>query len=254
MRELILNIGRREFYPALFDLARQQFSVSQVTVMRFGAGRTVDIFSVQTVDTVPKAEPFVDLYTRSYYQRDPLRDLQLPSLSREICAKTITATEIDDTDYRERLFSSAGFVSKMSIIERMPDHALAVSFYRGREAGKFSSSDVTAITNQQSVLTAIVRRHLMIENRRKPDIRSLTETIIGLKASKPLSNREAFVCAGVVLGYSNEALSLELDISIHSVITYRRRAYAKLNITSQNELFVMLIGEQRLQNWRGQTH
>jgi DNA-binding CsgD family transcriptional regulator len=44
-----------------------------------------------------------------------------------------------------------------------------------------------------------------------------------------------------VTGYSNEAIALDLDISFHSVRTYRKRAYAKLNVTSQNELFAHIL-------------
>jgi DNA-binding CsgD family transcriptional regulator len=44
-----------------------------------------------------------------------------------------------------------------------------------------------------------------------------------------------------VTGYSNEAIALDLGLSFHSVRTYRRRAYAKLNVTSQNELFALIL-------------
>jgi len=52
---------------------------------------------------------------------------------------------------------------------------------------------------------------------------------------------EAAVCARIVTGYSNEAIALDLGISFHSVRTYRKRAYAKLNVTSQNELFAQVL-------------
>jgi len=56
-----------------------------------------------------------------------------------------------------------------------------------------------------------------------------------------LSSREAAICARIVTGYSNEAIALDLGISFHSVRTYRRRAYEKLNVTSQNELFAQIL-------------
>ena len=56
-----------------------------------------------------------------------------------------------------------------------------------------------------------------------------------------LSLREAQICARIVSGYSNEAIGLVLGLSFHSVRTYRRRAYTKLGITSQNELFSLVL-------------
>jgi DNA-binding CsgD family transcriptional regulator len=52
-----------------------------------------------------------------------------------------------------------------------------------------------------------------------------------------LTQREAEVCAYIVLGYSALAISLNLGISVNTVTTHRKRAYAKLCVCSQNELF-----------------
>jgi DNA-binding CsgD family transcriptional regulator len=68
-----------------------------------------------------------------------------------------------------------------------------------------------------------------------------------LDEDHPLSQREASVCARVVMGYTNEAASLDLGLSFHSVATYRRRAYGKLGITSQSELFALLLSRSHLQ-------
>ena len=52
-----------------------------------------------------------------------------------------------------------------------------------------------------------------------------------------LSPREAEVCAGIILGYTTVGISLNCGISINTVATHRKRAYRKLGISSQNELF-----------------
>src|SRR5262249_46720277 len=52
-----------------------------------------------------------------------------------------------------------------------------------------------------------------------------------------LTPREAEICAGIVLGYTVTGMSLNLNISVNTVATHRKRAYAKMRISSQNELF-----------------
>ncbi|PVX85882.1 helix-turn-helix domain-containing protein [Paraburkholderia unamae] len=54
-----------------------------------------------------------------------------------------------------------------------------------------------------------------------------------------LTTRERTVCVGILTGYTSEGIALNLGISINSVLTYRKRVYEKLGITSQNELFML---------------
>ena len=58
---------------------------------------------------------------------------------------------------------------------------------------------------------------------------------------KSLTPRENQVCQRILSGYGSEAISAELGISLHSTFTYRKRAYQKLGICSQNELFAIAL-------------
>lgn len=55
-----------------------------------------------------------------------------------------------------------------------------------------------------------------------------------------LTERERKVCALALAGVSIEGSAYELGIKKSSIITYRRRAYARLGISSLNELFLIL--------------
>ncbi|MET4092535.1 DNA-binding CsgD family transcriptional regulator [Bradyrhizobium sp. S3.5.5] len=57
-----------------------------------------------------------------------------------------------------------------------------------------------------------------------------------------LTPREQDVCRRILLGFSSEAISQALGISLHSTLTYRKRAYERLGISSQNELFAIVLG------------
>jgi len=78
-------------------------------------------------------------------------------------------------------------------------------------------------------------RRFAFEEQDQPIIKAQQERIRSQKKS------ERPVCARIVTGHSNEAIALDLGLSFHSVRTYRRRAYAKLNVTSQNELFAQIL-------------
>ena len=44
------------------------------------------------------------------------------------------------------------------------------------------------------------------------------------------------LCAAIAVGMNSEAIALTLGIRLNTVLTYRKRAYARLGICSQNEL------------------
>ncbi len=49
------------------------------------------------------------------------------------------------------------------------------------------------------------------------------------------------VLARIVCGMTSEGIALDLGIGVNSVLTYRKRAYAKLRIGSQNALFALCL-------------
>jgi DNA-binding CsgD family transcriptional regulator len=57
-----------------------------------------------------------------------------------------------------------------------------------------------------------------------------------------LTPREKEICLRILSGYSSQAISAELGVSLHSTLTYRKRAYEKIGISSQNELFGIVLG------------
>src|SRR5690606_22246752 len=56
-----------------------------------------------------------------------------------------------------------------------------------------------------------------------------------------LSKREVSVCARSIVGLTTEGIALDLGIKNTSVLTYRRRAYARLEVSSINQLSTLLI-------------
>jgi len=50
----------------------------------------------------------------------------------------------------------------------------------------------------------------------------------------------------IASGLSSHVIALELGISINTVLTYRKRAYARLDISSQNELMQLLLRTRSL--------
>jgi DNA-binding NarL/FixJ family response regulator len=69
------------------------------------------------------------------------------------------------------------------------------------------------------------------------DIGRVFETFLQEK----LPPREREVVTFVLKGYSSAAIANELNLAVATVKTYRRNIYAKLGISSQNELFSLFL-------------
>ena len=90
-----------------------------------------------------------------------------------------------------------------------------------------------------------MERHLSLTSPRAPQsCDELAPALLAHPRGKFLSSREVAVCTRLLMGYSNEAIALDLNVSFHSVRTYRRRAYLKLGVTSQNELFSLVLAHK----------
>lgn len=241
--DLILAIGTARFDKLLFETMRSELAARQVVVHRYVSGADIRPIAVEEHEGYSQVRGLVDSYVRTLNARDPFRPLLIPSPCRETQIVHISADEIDDLDYRRRLFIFPGIVGKLSIIVRTPNQAISISAYRGCQGGCFSGRDQERLQPHVSTLAAIVERHcsMLVDRIERPNVGEITEAFLSLNGRKRLSVREAAVCARIVIGHTNESISLDLGISFHSVTTYRRRAYEKLGITSQNQLFQALL-------------
>lgn len=213
-----------------------------------------------TVDTLAAREDRQDgrvhSLARDYVHRshihDPFRSRCTPATIRSVELQGLAVNEIADTEYSRKFFIEPGIAGKISVILRRPDDAICLSLYRDRCEGSFGGEDLHRIDMIKSPLAAAFERHLDLKPKREmPTPAQMAASLQGGESGPALSGREAAVCVGVVTGHSNEAIALHLDLSINSVRTYRRRAYAKLQITSQNELFALILNGGRKGRYSG---
>lgn len=241
LESVILSIGKGEFEDVLFAAFHHEMRTRQVVLHHFRNEVTVETLLAKDDRQDGCVHTLVRDYVRRYHVFDPFRARCTPSATRSVELHGFAVKEFAETEYAQRLFVEPGIAGKICVILRRPADAVCLSLYRDRHAGSFDCEDFNRIESIKAPLAAAFERHLDL--RPAPLLPSLTDIVTNLRSGRgpALSLREAAVCARIVTGYSNEAIALDLGLSFHSVRTYRRRAYAKLNVTSQNELFALIL-------------
>jgi len=126
-----------------------------------------------------------------------------------------------------------------------------VSLSRASNDGGFDDMDLQKLGRIAPLIAALYRRLWQQANRRdKPQgggaKASVTGTLL-LKSGKStlgdgcLSRRESEIAHMILQGHSSQSISLHLNISLTTVKTHRRNLYAKLNISTQQELFAAFL-------------
>jgi len=130
--------------------------------------------------------------------------------------------------YRRRFFDEPGFKDKLSIIRGHASGNYYLNLYRrtGHFAEVFrQAEDETGVAQ---LLGSLLVKHYLLNRK--------------MLAQGPLaflSQREQQVCQAVLQGKKNELIADELGVTLNSVVTYRKRAYEKLGISSRAQLFAL---------------
>lgn len=150
------------------------------------------------------------------------------------------AAEVRNPSYRHECYDKPGITERLTIGSGTDDGWRTLHLYRKHRSPAFTDADVRrALRAAACILTALPAPRAAGEanggKRRLPWFR---ERLHGLPAQ--LTGREVEVCARALIGMTVEGTALDLGIAPTSVATYRKRAYQRLNITSQNEMFALL--------------
>lgn len=234
----VLAIGRPNFPNALIDTLRRQAGVGHCMV--FSLTRTGAASCLLDAGNIPIGSDLGAAYAGQYHASDPNRDALFDGHERpaQILLPSF-APRMYSARYRKIFFRDSGIVDKFATAIWVEDTCFYVNFYRIAAQGRFSEAQLERLKAIAPTIGASVARHFQqAPSPPGEDIATLFATRAPLSE---LTAREQEVCRGILVGLSSEAISQKLGISLHSTLTYRKRAYEKLGISAQNELFAIVL-------------
>jgi len=232
--DMIGRIGRHDFGQGLLHLSRRIVGADHVTA--FAAAPEGRIETVVAENGGPRrlAREVAERYMRHHWHDDPVTRLLRAPEDRRIIVD-IDAQDVEKGDYRRECYAAVSLDHRLSVGESRGERTMRLNFYRGR-GGDFRQEDIDRIGGMADMLLAMLWRH---EEMAAPRVADDPEALFNARLASlapSLSDRERQVCALIALGVTSEGIGLRLDIGLNTVLTYRKRAYARLGISSQNEL------------------
>lgn len=216
--------GQDGFAPAYLELL-EALGADQVMVFSYGPDHAACLMSRNFREARLGKRLAAD-YLDGWFRLDPLYAAALAQAAGEVAVRSVTPRDESMTpDYRARFYDAPGLGGKLSVLAAGERLRLVVNLYHREVAGW---------SGIEAVLPVVGRLALLHFERRVagavPD------------ALMALSERERAVCLGVLEGKKAELIAHDLGVAPTSVVTYRRRAYGKLGISSRGELFAICRG------------
>ncbi|MDH7795833.1 MULTISPECIES: helix-turn-helix transcriptional regulator [unclassified Beijerinckia] len=243
MAALVAQIGQPDFDSTLFSLAHELLAADHVTAFCATPQGIIRTVIAENKGPRPIARTVAERYVRTHWMSDPVLRLLTEAPDRSRPANIIVDTnarDVADTAYRHECYAAVNLDHRLSVVEARDGHVMRLNFYR-RRGHDFRDEDIDCLAQMADLLLALVQRHDAEScPRSEPDPElQFRERLVAIAPT--LTAREQQVCALIALGLTSEGISLRLNIGLNSVLTYRKRAYARLGISSQNELMRRLM-------------
>jgi DNA-binding CsgD family transcriptional regulator len=239
---LIEVVGTPKFESEVFGAARQAINCEHMSavVASSAAGPRILMSAAHGPMSIPR--PVAEKYARAYWDLDPATDaIRFCEKTKSLVLRIEPEEDIKDVGYRHECYTLHKLVDRLSIMQRNGTNIYRMNFYSGGRYGRFADSDVRQMVNSADILMSLLVRHHAAgvddgEERTAEMFRSRLRLV-----SPKMPQREAEVCTAIMLGMTSEAIAIELGISVNTVLTYRKRAYGRLNISCQNELMRLIL-------------
>lgn len=232
----VLAIGRPDFPKILIDTLRCQAGVGHCMV--FALTRAGAASCLLDAGNIPIGGDLGAAYAGQFHESDPNRDALFESESNAPIVLPSFTPRMYGARYRKIFFNDSDIVDKCATAIWTGDTCFYVNFYRVTAQGRFGDAERARLQAIAPTIGASVARHFQQAAAPDQNLAALFGTRAPLSALTP---REQDVCRRILLGFSSEAISQALGISLHSTLTYRKRAYERLGISSQNELFSIVL-------------
>ncbi len=243
----ITELHSSQFPAALRDWLQTCLRYDNITMLAYFQDRAPALFLAES--KLPRVhENMENVYLTGAYLLDPFHDLHV----KRAPANAYRLIDIaPDRFHQNRYFLE--YYRNTTLIDEVvfvayPSPGVSVHICLGRDdvsKQKFTSKEIIAAKRIAPIVTALAESHWQnLTSEGEYTEGGITSDLIKTLAHNhdiSLSPRQAEVAMLILQGHSSPSIGLRLGISFQTVKVFRKQLYKKCEISSQAELFTLML-------------
>ncbi len=240
LANLIARVGDASFADQLMSAFHDLCAADMCSGFAILGDTALVLFAV-SMD--PKRSAFARIatlrYAQKYWKRDTTTSSTLGRAHHSVKTIRRPSSVIRDLDYRHECYAEGEVVERISICKAGAFQIIA-NVYRQRSSGPFAQEQIECLEAASPIVIAAIEKHLQLTRLSRdaipvPGLDVIVTRLRGIEKAG-LSLREAQVLAHIFMGNDQNTIAREIGLQTSTVVTYRRRGYAKFGVRNKSEL------------------
>lgn len=233
--EAIKHIGEKDFFSQLAEQIRKFVCCDSLVMMLYSDHALPDIVHNEIKEVSYRA--FKDIYLQGAYLLSPLYVAHRQRKYGFFAFDELIPDGFYQSEYYQSYYSKCGLTDQLIVLVKINNQqTLAISL--GLLSKKYNANQQLLIRSFSAIISATVAKHWqLLQEVPNISLQTQLQQCFDLFASSVLTQREQAVVQTLMQGHSSKSAAKLLNISVDTERSYRKSVYAKLEISSQSELF-----------------
>lgn len=248
--EVVRSLGKPEFPINLARFLRQCMPFDNFIVIAYSGERNPVVLYREFRDPVVY-EAMDSEYVTANYVFDPFYIAHIQGVKSGLHRLFDVAPDrFKQTSYYELYYEKTTLIDEVAAFAQT-ETGLTITACMGtdRSSGRSFTKKHLAILNRHTLfISSLMELHwndhqiptVEVDGTKVPLVTRLRETLMRTQGIH-LSPRQSEVAIFILQGHSSKSISLNLGLSASTIKVFRKQLYAKCNISSQAELFAMIL-------------
>lgn len=247
--EVVRSLGNANFPEALGHFVKKTIGFDNFIIIAYH--KDINPEELYRESNAPIVyEKMQSHYLKAAYLLDPFYHAINNGIKKGIhCIFDLAPDQFKQTSYFYEYYRETTLIDEFCLFSRLShETSLTACFGRDKTSGiKFGKTEIKKIKSYENILSALCEQHWRSyqpkegKNIGMPPVKQRLRTIMKEQHGISLSPRQTEVALYILQGHSSLSISLNLNISKETVKVFRKQLYLKCNISSQAELFALLM-------------
>jgi DNA-binding CsgD family transcriptional regulator len=250
LADAVRECGNPRFVPALVTLLRAIVPADDIMIVLYRRGQGPEL--VHDLSAGPDGQTNLALYLKGAWLLDPfyraIAEGVAPGCYR---LQQLAPSAFRSSEYYRLHFARTGIADEIGYLVELPHGAcMHLSLGVRGPQRRFSAPEYQRLAAFHPLVSVLVRRHWApIDAIAGRALTTQLDSALKLFGRDFLTDRETEVIQLLLRGHSTKSIAERLGISPETVKLHRKHSYAKLDVSSQAELFHLFI--DALGSYRG---